>query len=288
MRNLTYLVICAALATACREDPMMMGSQDLSASGDMAGGGGDMAMMRMYTNAKPHDIDKGTVTKNTAVRLTGMVATTNVTAFLRSGMDCMYQTYVQDPACTTPPCGLVVVAESSHKHMNVRDCPPSASSGSLLATVRLGDNVDVTGVVDVFAQAGQPTQHEVELDSAMVTGGNQVAMIFTETDASIFPNGMGSGAGWAKYEGTLVRVAPVGGLTVTQTFPAGSGGGTRPVFITNDNITWAYTFLFGQGADGGAYPSLNAQFKSITGVVNTLPIFGGQLVPRATGDFENP
>jgi hypothetical protein len=295
LRNLALIGVCAGglLVAGCRDDNNFTPTDfarmgDLGAGGGDSGGGGqDLSMMKMYMATTPNAIDTGTVAKNTAVKLTGMVVTTPVSKFFsKSSATCKYEVNVQDPACTTPPCGLVV--DLNGPTLPVMDagsssCPLPASSGTSFSATMVGDVVDVTGVVDTFADKNNAAiiQHSIVGDSVTKTGGPMNITPMVVTDGSMFV--VHVTGGFPMYEGTLITIQPSTKLQVTS-----FDTGTPYDFHTSPgNTSWGTTFHFayknGMDTDAGDFPQVGTMFTSITGVVNT--IFGGSVEPRFNSDF---
>lgn len=286
-----FSISSVALLAACREaEPFS--PADLSAVRDMAAGGegGTDFAGRMYTEATPNQINTnmagGMFGDGVAVKLAGMVVTTPVAKFVDSPF-CKYEVWVQDPDCTTAPCGILAIAKGPMlKPLDggTRDCPNPSQAQTILATIQQDDNVDLYGVVDVFRPTGSMvTQHKLDLDMITRTSGKRTVTPFSVTDPTVFVNNTGSG--WATYEGTLVTVAPTGGtLTVQNSFPM-----NRPTFETTPGpALWGYAFLFDDPRvmiDGGTrtFPVEGMTFNAITGVATSL--FGGQILPRSKEDF---
>jgi hypothetical protein len=273
----------------CRNDTPFMPA-DLSVSGDGGGGGNDMSMMKMYTAATPHDIDTGMVTKGTNVKLTGMVVVAPVSKFFsKSSATCKYEIIVQDPACSAPPCGIVV--ETNGMHLPVMDagsgsCPTPPNSGTFLDPLGIGDNVDLTGAVDTFADNMNAAivQHSITADSTTKTAGTATISAMPVPNDQFVTHTTGQ---WMMYEGTVITLSGTGGgkLTITSV-----DANTPFHFHTMPgNADWGndYHFSYKGNADnfdaGGSFPQVGLQFTSITGVVDTL--FGGAVKPRLMSDF---
>src|SRR5262245_27504552 len=109
-------VFTLLVASACRPDTTT-GVKDLSmpANEDMA--------TKNYMATTSHDIDTNKVIKGTAVSLSGAVVMTPVDQFYSGSLNkCIYEVWVSDANCTTPPCGLVVEVNG--------DTPPQPNSAS--------------------------------------------------------------------------------------------------------------------------------------------------------------
>ena len=294
-RNLALVALVFASA-ACRDDakPPFQGvdlsMNPLTDGGDPVqtdGSTGKDASSVAYTAASAHDIDTGVVAANKPVKMTGVIATSIVAFFKAAGKTrCDYEVWVQDAGqCTTPPCGILVEVQGPPVTNNT--CPKAEMSGTALATVKQGDKLDVTGLVDDFASTGPTTdmtpkmtvvQHAVQVgkqDSVTVTASNQTMPDPVVVDPAVFVTYEGSG--WAKYEGTLVTLQ---GVTVASTDQYNN-------FVTTPgNANWGSTFDFlyrYTANDAGTYPTVGMHFTSITGIVATL--FGGSLVARGSKDF---
>jgi len=269
-----------------------MAIRDLGAnSGDLAGV--DMSVMKTYKDATPNQIDTAPITDvnygdGINVKLSRMVAVTPVAMFLDRPF-CKSEVWVQDPACQTPPCGILLVARGpmlTPLDGSTRDCPSPSAADTILKNVQLGDNVDVYGTVDAYKPTGKMvTQHRLDIDRIdVLTGTRETINPIVVTDPTLFVNN--TGGGWNMYEGTLITLDPPAAaeLTVQKPFPM-----NRPTFETTPGpVIWTYTFLFNTQVtvDGGwmlTFPVTGQRFTSITGVVATL--FDGQIVPRAQTDF---
>lgn len=293
-RNLALAALVFGGA-ACRDDVKPFQGVDLSTpvnDGSVggntdSGSNGKDASASVYTETTAHDIDTGVIAANKPVKLTGVIATSIVAFFKAAGKTrCDYEVWVQDAGqCTAPPCGILVEVQGPPVANNT--CPKAEMSGTPLAMVKQGDKLDVTGLVDDFASTGPATdmtpkmsvvQHAVQVgkqDSVTVTASNQMLPDPLVVDGSAFVTYLGTG--WAKYEGTLVKLEGVSvdsvdmyGNFVTQ--PGGANWGSTFSFL------YRYT-----GNDAGTFPSAGMHFTSITGLVSTL--FGGTLVARGSKDF---
>lgn len=295
LRKLALVVGCVtSLASAgCRNDNNNFMPADLSVGGGGDGGGNDMSMMKMYTAATPHDIDTGMVTKGTNVKLAGMVVVAPVSKFFsKSSATCKYEIIVQDPQCTTPPCGLVV--EANGMHLPVMDagsgsCPTPPNGGTFLDPLAIGDNVDITGAVDTFADSTNAAivQHSITADGATKTSGTATITAMPVSDNSQFV--VHVTGQWMMYEGTVITISGTGGgvLTVSSVDTA-----TPFDFHTMPgNTSWGtdYHFSYKGSADNydlgtaGQFPQMGLTFHSITGVID--PLFGGAVKPRLMSDF---
>lgn len=284
-----------------------MGVRDLGGTtGDGGNPANDMSVMKTYADATIHAIDTATMKTDPAVgagvnvKITGAVVTTPISAFVSNGPPafCRYQLYVQDPQCSTPPCGIVVVAKGPMVAADLggaQNCPDPTPSNTIISQLQMGDVVDLFGKVDWFQQMGvNVVQHEIDLDMVTKTGSGGTVTPFDVTDPGVFVSN--TGTGWAMYEGTLVRLVGGGGgayLRIDNTFPS-----RRPTFdvvkvngaTTSMPATFSYTYLFNTKitVDGGTmltFPTQGMKFDSILGVPNTLPVFRGQVNPRQKSDF---
>jgi hypothetical protein len=199
-------------------------------------------------------------------------------------MRCDYEVIVQDPACNTPPCGLELIAHGSTK-ATADPCGPLPVPATLM-NIMVGDKVDVQGVVDTFGMnppgdAGVPTaaitQHEVEVDTVTKNGtGTITATVLT--DGSKFHT-FASDAQWQTYEGMLIKLQPVGGLTVTKVDTA-----VPFHFYTDPGTTdWGTDYRFLYYADAGTTFPTGRNFSAIQGVVKMA--FGGAIHARFMSDF---
>src|SRR5262249_34507706 len=139
--------------------------------------------------------------------------------FSKSSATCKYEVIVQDPACTTPPCGIVVEADGMH--LPVMDagsgsCPTPPNGGTFLDPLAMGDNVDITGSVDTFADSGnmQIVQHSITADSATKTAGTATITPMPADNSMFVTHTTGA---WMMYEGTVITLSNSGGkLTVSS------------------------------------------------------------------------
>lgn len=296
----------------CRENGgSNNGDNDMSVSqgdmkkGDGGGGGTDMPVFDNYQEGTPHDIDVGDIQKFETVKLLGMVVTTPVLFFKAdSGTKCQYEIWVQDPACSTEaaaPCGIVVLDPTKYD-MDQGNCPFPDESSSLLKSIQIGDNVDVFGVVDTFPDqqpaAGKPAvvQHELEVQKITKTAGTAtVTPIVLTADADVARFVNKTGDGFAKFEGTVVKLQPASGkLHITQipdfstTF--NNRLGLSATFSATNDANLSTSFANSSSGylnrvDGGneKFPVLNQQFTSVAGVINNL--FGGSFMPIKRTDW---
>ncbi len=301
-KKLAYAAVfvgVAGVATiiGCGDDGGNTGKPDFSMTGGDGGNNdlsGDMNVIeKMYIPATPHDIDTNTIggmfSKGTAVKLTGLIVLAPPTSFKsNSSKDCNYQVWAQDPTCTTPPCGLVIVTKPiTNPGGTDAFCPFASATTTPLKNIWKGDKIDVTGVVDTFASTatapatGTVVQHEVEIDAVTQVATKQALptpIAITDTATSIFTTY--SGSGWAMYEGTYVKLSPPGGGKFTTTLDAFGG------WTTTQGAHYADTFTGFFKPDGGVtnmYPPNGSMFSSISGIVGMT--FGGGIMPTDPTDF---
>src|SRR5207253_1847977 len=109
------------------------------------------------TTATPHDVDTNTIGgnfgKGAAVSMTGLIVLAPPYGFsANSQKDCRYEVFAQDPACTTPPCGLILETPAiTNPNGTGMFCPYAKDTSTALKAIWVGDKVDVQGVVDTFA-----------------------------------------------------------------------------------------------------------------------------------------
>ena len=256
---------------------------DLSVTTDMA---------RNYIAATPHDIDTsgptGPFSANKPVSLTDVIATSDVRWFpSKKGTICTYEVFVQDPACVTPPCGLVLQVDGPMVASTSPPCPDVSATTTALAPVKIKDKLSVKGFVNVFQMnlavdggtTGSLTQHAVEnLSGLSVTASNQALPAGVAVDSALFADI--SASGWATYESTRVTFSNV---TISSL-------GTFGAFRTSPgNISWGgdydnnYRFMF--GGDAGVYPTQGQHFTSLTGIVSSFPLAYGKLYAVVPADF---
>jgi hypothetical protein len=291
LRKLALVAGCVmSIASAgCRNDNNNFMPADLAVGGGGGdGGSNDMSMMKMYTAATPHDIDTGMVTKGTNVKLSGMVVVAPVSKFFsKSSATCKYEIIVQDPQCTTPPCGIVI--ETNGMHLPVMDagsssCPTPPNGGTFLDPLAIGDNVDITGAVDTFADSMNAAivQHSVTADGATKTSGTATITAMPVSDNTQFV--VHVTGQWMMYEGTVITISGGGGkLTISSV----DTGVPYNFHTMPGNTSWGTDYHFsyknGMDSDAGQFPQQGLQYTSITGVVDTL--FGGAVKPRLISDY---
>jgi hypothetical protein len=274
------------LASGCRDDSGS--SNDLGVSDQ----GNDESVNSAYTAATPYDIDSsdpkmGRFVAKTAVRLTGLVITTPVNSF-SSRDGCKYEVWAQDPQCTKPPCGIAVIQTIPTPANKM--CPETEDSGTFLATSKVGDNIDVSGTVDIFPDISNKSmvvEHEVLADSIKASAGEKAKITpLLVDDGALFVTGTAkmTPAGWATYEATYITLKPHSdNLTITKVDPG------RPYHFhtTPGNTDWGDIFRSVYNAnDAGVMIRVGAQFKSISGVVTNT--FGGAILPVQETDFVLP
>jgi hypothetical protein len=241
---------------------------------DMTGKAGDM-VMKVYTATTPHAIDIGMFPMGSSVKITGMVVVAPVSkTFTKSTATCKYETIVQDPTCSSPPCGVVVSAAGIQLPVmdaGTSSCPTPPSSGTLLDPLVMGDNVDVAGVTRALADSMNAAlvRHSIDVESLTKIGGAATITAMAAPNDQFITHITGQ---WMMYEGTVITLANAGGkLTVSSVDTA------NPFHFhtTPGNADWGTTYQ--SSATAGL------QFTSITGVVDTL--FGGAVQPRLMTDF---
>jgi hypothetical protein len=289
------LIASSALILGCREE-MPFKPADLSVN--MGDGGmmmNDMTM-KVYKAGTINEIDTNPITggafgQGTAVKLTGVVIV-SPSRYIEAMQStrCDYLVQVQDPACTVPPCGLIAIVRGPTKTA-AEMCPFPDDSTSVLKGSRVGDKVDIEGVVDrrswapLAGDGGSggmaTTEHQVDIDTYVKTGTGTVTPFAVTADTSKFQT-YGVGADWQKYEGTVVKLqAMTGKLTVTK-----NDGAVQPFhfYTSPGNTDWGTDNRSLYRADGGAdFPQPGLQFTSITGV--PVMAFGGAVMPRFMNDF---
>jgi hypothetical protein len=295
-----FLVAGCQSPFSSQPPPIDLGTNDLTQGGAQDMASSDANMMTMYTAMSPHDIDTapGTI-KNKAVKLVGVVVTTPVSTFLSQKTQCVYEVTVQDPACTTPPCGIVVDLNGPTvaSGKTASDCPFAKDTTTAFKATSVGDVLDVTGTVDTFADSkpnGTPAvvEHSIKADSVTKTGGPMTITPMVPADITQFVTHVPGD--WNKYEGTLVTIKPSAGKLTLSSIDTMS---PYHFHTMPGNVDWATTFhgiykSIGDGGtadvpfDGGTnyFPQQGLLFSSITGVVYT--IFGGQVTPRFMDDFK--
>jgi hypothetical protein len=293
---LVAAVALVSLTLGCRDNGGNLQPLDLAVStgSDQGAGSGDMAKPTGIA-ATPHGIDTNAVGgmfgKGVAVSIPGLIATTPVHYYkCSSKTKCCYEAFAQDPACTTPPCGILLeVKDIALNTAGKCDYPDTIMPPIALTPVKEGDKIDITGTVDLFSgsgmvdggAAGSWVQHSVVLTSLTDNGAGTLPMPMTVTDGAMFT--AFTGAGWATYEGTRVKVQPSTMLTITENLQATS---VAPyTFRTNPGQTeWGTNYdLVYQSKTGTQLDAVGTMYTSITGVVGT--VFGGAVLPTQAADF---
>jgi hypothetical protein len=289
LNRLAFVAALTLFASGCRDDGTVT-HPDFSVNRDLAmavvtdggGGGNDLSVTKMYMDVTPNAIDTGTLADMTAVRLTRVVAVTPVDRFFSHTTGyCHYQMWVQDPACTTPPCGLNVQASGEKLVLDasVGSCKSTSTSGTPLASVHVGDTIDVVGVTHVYT-SGTIREHVIFADGITPNSnaGTITPLPITTVPATLLQTGMGTD--WATYEGTYINIRPAtGNLTVS------SIDSSTPYHYHTmpGNTDWGTTYRFGY-SDGGDLPVATQTFKGLSGVV-TLS-FGGAVLATKMEDFQ--
>lgn len=260
-------------------------------SGSMTGTDVDMAgSMYEYKPATIHQIDtdpgNGPYGNAQRVLLDRVVAVTKVDKYVNSAnQQCRYQIWVQDPACTTPPCGLVLKVigpMAPSPNASGSDCPSKSTSGTLFAQVGKDDNLRVRGKLVFEVDNTQPmtvVEHQLFVEQIEVLTPDATITPLTLDDSSLYGQFVSHlGMTWNKYEGMSVKLAPsVGTLQVTAF--DNSGFTTSP-----GNSTWGDTFDSDYyPASAVTFPTVGSMWKSIAGVVSTR--HGGELMPTRNKDF---
>jgi hypothetical protein len=276
------LLVCAgmaalALAVGACDDTTNFVPRDFSAATTDAGAGTDSSIT--YTASTAHMVD--TMTSG-EVALTGLyVLSTASRHFNKTAKTCEWSFFVQDVACTTPPCGLAVYtsAPAASTVMSGSDCPFVDQSSTPLATIKKGDTIDVQGAIKYFKDktTGGPNFHYILCDTVTKSAvqANMPAPM-SVSDPSIFV--VHSGSGWTMYEGTYVKVQPSTGKLTIATALDNFGDFT----VTPGNASFGTTFVHA-AADAGMFPMMGAQYTSISGVVNND--FGGTVEPLSMSDY---
>ncbi len=301
LRKIAYagtFVALVAMATVigCGGDDTGTRPDFASSNGD--GGnktdGGDMSVNNvMYTAATPNQIDTNTIGgqfgKGAAVKLSGLIVLAPPTGFTAmSGTQCKYEVWAQDPSCTTPPCGLVIITKPIPLPSGSAFCPFAKDTSTPLKDVWKGDKITVSGLVDTFVSSatapatGQVVQHELIIDSLVLDAKDQTLptpMVVTDTTPSKFVPY--SGAGWAMYEGTYITLKAASGKLTTSTLDSHGGWTTAPggaAFSDTYN-----SFFRPEGGIANMWPPMSTMYTSISAIVGLT--FGGQLLPTQNSDF---
>jgi hypothetical protein len=274
---------------------------DFSMKGDA--GPGDMSRLKMYATATPNDVDTNTIGgafgMGTAVKMTGLVVLTPPESFAaKSKTECEFEVWAQDPTCTVPPCGIVLVTPPiTFATGNGVYCPYASDASDLLKPVWQGDHVDITGEVATYSNSGEAfdmtmpsgtvVEHQITLDSLTQTAMKQplpAPIAVTDQLSTMTPPESlfeaYSGTGWAKYEGTYIKLTPASGKF---TAPAVAGSFGNTVFAPG-NALFGDDFKFLYTPDGGAaIPAPSSTWTSLGGVVTAS--FGGVIYPLQSTDF---
>lgn len=220
------------------------------------------------------------------VVLERVVAVTKVDKYVNSAnQQCRYQIWVQDPLCTTPPCGLVIKAigpMAPSATASGKDCPSASTSGTLLDTIGRNDNVRVRGKLVFEVDNVQPmtvVEHQLFVETLEILSPDATITPTMLTDSAMYNQFVTHlGQTWNKYEGMLVTLAPTTGTLQVTAFDS-SGFNTNP-----GGSTWGDTFdsdYYPAGAT--TFPTVGSMWKSITAVVSTR--HGGELMPLRNKDF---
>jgi hypothetical protein len=303
MKRATWM-LGLSLSVGCLAALSSSGCGDDGSSGGSDGGGGDMVARaddggatgddlakigdlattppRAYDDSSAHAIDTASPS-GTLVRLRGVVVTTPVTGgtVKRTGGPaaeyfCRYSMWVQDPTCTTAPCGILLRTESPVTAAPTA-CPRDAAS-TLLGALAPGDNVDVEGATgwhdsrDPAGGAGLTREHFVTVDRASAAAGtpktiDDVVISDDATLAAFAKFSTAADQSWQRYEGMRVRLEPAGGFVTVDN---GLAWTTTP-----NGTPFAISFL--------ARPSAGTKLSSAAGVV--APGYGGVMFPVQAGDL---
>jgi hypothetical protein len=250
----------------------------------------DMGLAYEYKPATINQInlDPGNGPYGNAQRvvLERVVAVSKVDKYVNSAnQQCRYQIWVQDPQCSTAPCGMVVKAigpMAPSPNSSGKDCPSASTSGTLLNTVGRGDNVRIRGKLVFEVDNVAPmtvVEHQLFVETIDILSPDATITPIVLSDSAMYSQFVTHlGQTWNKYEGMLVTLAPsVGTLQVTAF--DGSGFKTNP-----GGSTWGDTFdgdYYPSGAT--TFPTVGSMWKSITAVVSTR--HGGELMPTRNKDF---
>lgn len=243
-----------------------------------------------YTPATINQIDtdpgNGPFGNSVMVVLDRVVAVTKVDKYVNStNQQCRYQIWIQDPACTTPPCGMVVKAiggAAPSANASGKDCPSVSSTSTPLAMVGRGDNLKIRGKLIVEVDSTAPmtvVEHQLFVDSLEVlTEDKSIDPLLITDNAVIGQFVQSQGKTWNKYEGMYVTLQPSVGLLQVSAF-TGSGFQTTP-----GNTEWGDTFDGDYYPTGvTTYPAVGTTFHAISGVVSTR--HGGEIMPGRPKDF---
>ncbi|HMU39445.1 MAG TPA: hypothetical protein PKE31_10560 [Pseudomonadota bacterium] len=250
----------------------------------------DLALPYTYKTATINLIDKdpgnGPFGNGERVMLDGVVAVSKVDKYVNStNQQCRYQIWVQDPQCTTPPCGLVVKAigpKAPKPDSTGKDCPSASDSGTLLNAIGRNDNVRLRGKILVELDSTPPmtvVEHQLFVEVIEILPQTKTIAPTVISDTTVFGQFVShKGTTWNKYEGMLVTLQPpVGTLQIAT---VGNNGFTT----TPGNTDWGNTFDSDYMPSGStAFPTVGTTYKSISGVVSCR--HGGEIMPGKNKDF---
>ena len=261
-----------------------------SGGGTSTPGTPDMSLPYEYKPATINqiDLDPGNGPYGNAQRvvLERVVAVTKVDKYVNSAnQQCRYQIWVQDPMCTTPPCGMVVKAigpMAPAGSSSGKDCPSAATSGTLLDTISKGDNVRVRGKLVFEVDSVAPmtvVEHQLFVESIDILSPDATINPIVFSDSALYSQFVTHlGQTWNKYEGMSVTLQPTTGTLQVTAFD-GSGFKTNP-----GGSTWGDTFDSDYYPSGATtFPTIGSMWKSISAVVSTR--HGGELMPTRNKDF---
>jgi len=237
-------------------------------------------------NQIDNDPGNGPFGNGQRVVLDRVVAVSKVDKYVNStNQQCRYQMWVQDAACTTPPCGLVVKAigpMAPSATATGKDCPSVATSGTALAPVGRGDNLRIRGKLIVEVDSSPPMsviEHQLFIDSLEILPPTQTItplVLSDSTQYGLFVTHLGTL--WQTYEGMYVALQPASGVLQVSVF-SNHGFQTTP-----GNTDWGDTFDSDYYPTGAVtYPAVGTTFHAIFGVVSTR--HGGELQPGRAKDF---
>ena len=278
-------VVCRFLASGVLTAAVGCSSPPIGANGS------DMALpATSYAPATINQIDKdpgnGPYGNGQRVVLDRVVAVSKVDKYVNStNQQCRYQMWVQDAACTTPPCGLVVKAigpMAPSATATGKYCPSVATRGTALAPVGRGDNLRIRGKLIVEVDSSPPmsvVEHQLFIDSLEILPPTQTITPLVLSDSSqygLFVTHLGTL--WQTYEGMSVVLQPASGVLQVSAF-SDHGFQTTP-----GNTDWGDTFDSDYYPTGAlTYPTVGTTFHAIFGVVSTR--HGGELQPGRSKDF---
>lgn len=271
---------------------LLIGGAVVSATGCSNSPNGGMNPMPMY-DYKPatiHQIDtdsgSGPFGDGQRVVLDRVVAVSKVDKYVNSvNQQCRYQIWVQDAACTTPPCGLVLKAvgpQAPSPSSTGKDCPSKTDSGTLLAQIGRGDNARIRGKIVLEPDNVQPytvLEHQLFVESIEILPQEQIITPTVFENTAMYNQFQRHlGMTWNKYEGMLVTLRPNAGTLQVLSLD-GKGFQTSP-----GPVDWGDTFD-GDYYPAGAttFPAIGAMYRAISGVVSTR--HGGGILPGRNSDF---